>query len=75
MKVQIVNQFTTPTACVLELKLEGMEGYQRIPLPTHKTLTYETLKAAIRTGIEQMALMKERMALIETLMFKEIELD
>ena len=75
MKVQIVNRSITPTTCFVEVKHEGMKGYSRIMLPTHEILTEESLKAAIKTAIDQLAVMKERMALLDGLMFQDIELD
>jgi len=75
MKVQIMSRKISATDCTLTVKLEGVAGYMQVSLPTHEVLTEESLKAAIKTSLDQMSLVLDRMALVDVLQFKEIELD
>ena len=73
MKVQIVGYTYTPLDAQLLISCDGIRS--RIPLPTHEKLTEESLKTAIKTGMDDLNTMVDRMSLLEDLRYKEIELD
>ena len=73
MKAMVVGfEFDLRRAAV-KVAIKG--SYITLPLPTDEVLTEERVKEVIITGLKAMRVMWERMAVLDAMLYQEVDID